>query len=46
MRRQPADLAAKSQRGRKLIQDGPFEDAVPNKPGFLMNFGLALHMAG
>jgi Flp pilus assembly protein TadD len=56
MRRQPADLAAKPQRGSELMQAGQFEEAVPiyqdlvravpNNPGLLMNLGLALHMAG
>lgn len=56
MRGQSADLAAKPQRGSKLMQAGRFEEAVPiyqdlvravpNNPGLLMNLGLALPMAG
>jgi predicted Zn-dependent protease len=53
---QPEDLAAKSKRGKELIDAGKFEEAIPvyaelvqampGNPAFVMNLGLALHMAG
>lgn len=50
------ELAAKSHRGKELMAEGRFEEAIPiyrdlvralpNNPGPVMNLGLALHMAG
>src|SRR6266403_1353822 len=53
---QSDDLAMKSQRAKEFMADGKFAEAVPlyrelnqavpNNPGLLLNFGMALHMAG
>ncbi len=53
---QSQQLAEKSERGRALMAEGKFAEAVsiyrdlsqsvPNNPGLLLNLGMALHLAG
>src|SRR5438045_5978738 len=53
---QSEDLTTKSQRAKEFMAEGKFAEAIPlyselnhalpNNPGFLLNLGLSLHMAG